>query len=227
MFILLHIRLSVSLNILLYLHSSKYQYFAIFPVRTSFDISAYSSIHMCSIFPPGKSYLRLCLKTCMSVLSRTHRGFLGGTVAKNPPANTRHAGDAASAPGSGRSPGAGIVSLLQHSCLENSTGRGAWWATVPQGCRERDQLSDGVCTHTRAFYPLFCPSVQFSSVAQSCPTLCSPMNRSTPGLPVHHHLPEFTQTHVHRVRDAIQPSHPLFSPSPPAPNPSQHQNLFQ
>ena len=67
---------------------------------------------------------------------------------------------------------------------------------------------------------------QFSSVAQLCPTLCDPMNRSTPGLPVHHQLPEFTQTHVHRVGDAIQPSHPLSSPSPPAPNPSQHQGLF-
>ena len=60
----------------------------------------------------------------------------------------------------------------------------------------------------------------FSSVAQSCLTLCNPMNRSTPGLPVHHQLPEFTQTHVHRFCDAIQPSHPLSSPSPPAPNPS-------
>ena len=70
-------------------------------------------------------------------------------------------------------------------------------------------------------------SVQFSSVAQSCPTLCDPMNHSTPGLPVvHHHLPEFTQTQVHRVRDAIQPSHPRSSPSPPAPNPSQHQSFF-
>ena len=69
--------------------------------------------------------------------------------------------------------------------------------------------------------------IQFSSVAQSCPTLCDPMNHSTPGLPVHHQLPEFTQTHVHRVGDAIQPSHPLLSPSPPAPNPSQHQGLFQ
>ena len=69
--------------------------------------------------------------------------------------------------------------------------------------------------------------VQFSSVAQSCPTLCDPMNRSTPGLPVHHQLPEFTQTHVHRVSDAIQQSHPLSSPSPPAPNPSQHHSLFQ
>ena len=69
--------------------------------------------------------------------------------------------------------------------------------------------------------------VQFSSVAQSCLTLCDPMNHSTPGLPVHHHLLEFTQTHVHRVSHAIQPSHPLSSPSPPAPNPSQHQSLFQ
>ena len=69
--------------------------------------------------------------------------------------------------------------------------------------------------------------VQFSSAAQSGPTLCNPMNRSTPSLPVHHQLPEFTQTHVHRVSDAIQPSHPLPSPSPPAPNPSQHQSLFQ
>ena len=68
---------------------------------------------------------------------------------------------------------------------------------------------------------------QFSSVAQSCPTLCDPMNHSTPGLPVCHQLPECTQTHVHRVSDAIQPSHPLSSPSPPAPNPSQHQSLFQ
>ena len=68
---------------------------------------------------------------------------------------------------------------------------------------------------------------QFSSAAQSCLTRCDPMNRSKPGLPVHHHLLEFTQTHVHRVRDAIQPSHPLSSPSPPAPNHSQHQSLFQ
>ena len=68
---------------------------------------------------------------------------------------------------------------------------------------------------------------QFSSVTQSCPTLCDPMNRSMPGLPVHHQLPEFTQTHVHRVSDAIQPSHPLLSLSPPTFNLSQHQDLFQ
>ena len=68
---------------------------------------------------------------------------------------------------------------------------------------------------------------QFSSVAQSCPTLCDPMSCGTRGLPVHHQLPGFTQTQVHQVGDAIQPSHPLSSPSPHAPNPSQHQSLFQ
>ena len=68
-------------------------------------------------------------------------------------------------------------------------------------------------------------SVQFSSVTRSCPTLCDPMNHSMPGLPVHHQHPEFTQTHVHRVSNAIQPSHPRSSPSPPAPNPSQHQSF--
>ena len=74
---------------------------------------------------------------------------------------------------------------------------------------------------------LYKASVQLSSVAQSCPALCNPMNHSTPGLPVHQQLPEFTRTHVHRVGDAIQPSHPLFSPSPPTFNLSQHQGLFQ
>ena len=77
-----------------------------------------------------------------------------------------------------------------------------------------------VYAHTMYMY-------QFSSVAQSCLTLCDPMNLNTPGLPVHHQLPEFTQTHIHGISDAIQPSHPLSSPSLPAPNPSQHQSLFQ
>ena len=72
-----------------------------------------------------------------------------------------------------------------------------------------------------------CLSHQFSSVTQLCSTLCSPMDCSTPGLPVHHQLPEFTQTQVHWVSDAIQPSHPLLSPSPPAFNLSQHQGLFK
>ena len=73
-----------------------------------------------------------------------------------------------------------------------------------------------------------CPHAQsVSSVAQSSPTLCDPVNRSMPGLPVHHQLPEFTQTLVHRVGDAIQPSHPLSSPSPPVFNLSRHQGLFQ
>ena len=77
-------------------------------------------------------------------------------------------------------------------------------------------------------WALFYVSVQFSSVAQSCPALYDPMICNTPGLPVYHQFPEFTQTHAHRVGDAIQPSHPLrWSPYPPVPNPSQRQGLFQ
>ena len=83
-------------------------------------------------------------------------------------------------------------------------------------------------TSTHSKIKFFLSSVQFSrSVAQSCLTLSDPMNSNTPGLPVHHQLPEFTQTHIHRVSDAIQPSHPLSSPSSPAPNPSKHQSPFQ
>ena len=78
-----------------------------------------------------------------------------------------------------------------------------------------------------AIFQFTCSIPQFSSDAQSCPTFCDPMSRSTPGLPVQYQLPEFTQIHVYRVGDAIQPSHLLSSPSPPAPNPSQHQSLFQ
>ena len=77
--------------------------------------------------------------------------------------------------------------------------------------------------HCRKILYLLIHSVQFSSVAQSCPTLCNPTNRSMPGLPVHHQLPEFAQTHVHRVGDAFQPSHPLWSPFPPDFNLFQHQ----
>ena len=124
-------------------------------------------------------------------------------VVKNLPANAGDVRDLSSIPGLGRSPGGGHGHPLQYSCLENPMDRGAW---LLQFIGSQDQIR---------------------SVAQSCPTLCDPMNRSTPGLPVHHQLPEFTQTLVHRVSDAIQPSHPLSSPSPPAPNPSQHQSLFQ
>ena len=111
---------------------------------------------------------------------------------------------------------------LQCSCLENPRDRGAWWAAIYGVAQSRTRLKWRSSSSSSIY-----GSVQFSSVAQSCPTLCDPMNRSMPGLPVHHQLPELTQTHVHRVSDAIQPSHPLSSPSPPAPNPSQHQSLFQ
>ena len=101
----------------------------------------------------------------------------------------------------------------------------AWripWTEKPGRLQSHSQtgLKQLVHLHTSS-------SVQFSLVSQLCPTLCDPMNRSTPGLPVYHQLLESAQTHVHRVGDAIQPTHPLLSPSSPAPNPSQHQGLFQ
>ena len=109
---------------------------------------------------------------------------------------------------------------LAYGCPEVSCeGVGWWWPAAGLGAWT-------VAVHAwnllREVTIIF---IQFSSVAQECPTLCHPMNRSTPGLPVHHQHLEFTQTHVHRVSDAIQPSHPLSSPSPPAPNPSQHQSF--
>ena len=82
-------------------------------------------------------------------------------------------------------------------------------------------------SHQFLLLRLFVLCIQFSSVAQLCPILCDPMNCSTPGLSVHHQLPEPTQTHVHRVSDAIHPSHLLSSPSPPASSPSHHQGLSQ
>ena len=128
---------------------------------------------------------------------------------KNLPANAGDGRDTALVLRSGRSPRRGNGNPLQYSCLGNLR------------CRCNDIM---VAMDASSIQILIS---QFSSVAQSCPTLCGPMNRIRPGLPVHHHLPQFTQTHAHRVGDAIQPSHPLSSPSPPAPNLSQHQGLFQ
>ena len=125
-------------------------------------------------------------------------------------------------PGSGRFLGEGMAT---HSSIlawrvpwtEELVGYSPW---------DHKELDTTEQLSTALFKAVF-SSVQFNSVAQSCPTLCDPMNHSMPGLPVHHQLPDFTQTHVHQVSDAIQRSHPLSSPSPPAPNPSQHQSLFQ
>ena len=107
-----------------------------------------------------------------------------------------------------------------------------WWQSigfqrVKHDLATKPQVSLWLGPKLQKQYLTCISSVQFSSVAQSCLTLCNPMNCSTLGLPVHHQLPEFTQTHIHRVGDAIQPSHPLLSPSPPAPKTSQHQGLFQ
>ena len=111
---------------------------------------------------------------------------------------------------------------LHYSSLGNSMDRGAGWATVHGVAKRHDWATNTLLFTSYNSAPVI-RSDQIRSVAQSCPTLCDPMNCSTPGLPVHHQLSEFTETHILRVNDAIQPSHPLSSPSPPAPNPSQHE----
>ena len=96
----------------------------------------------------------------------------------------------------------------------------------PKSCKRKAKCNNNTTYEKIKFKHIWHDvKYHFSSVAHSCPTLCDHVNHSTPGLPVHHQLPEFTQTHLHRVSDAIQPSHPLSSPSLLAPNPSQHQSF--
>ena len=124
----------------------------------------------------------------------------------------------------------GIPDHFTHLLRNLYTGQKA---TVRTGHGTTDWFQTGKwvrqgCILSPCLLNLYAELVQVvSSVTQSCPTLCDPMNRSTSGLPIHHQLPEFTQTRIHRVSDAIQLSHPLLSPSYPAPNPLQHQSLFQ
>ena len=161
-------------------------------------------------------------------------GFPGGLDDKE---STCNVGDLGLIPGLGRSPGGGHGSPIQYSCLGISHG-----AEEPGGLqsmrlqrvghnlatKQQHNAISLILSHiylynmrmSNLFFPfllflLVYQFSQFSSVAQSCPTLCDPINHSTPGLPVHRQLPEFTQTHVHRVSDAIQPSHPLSSPLTP------------
>ena len=132
-------------------------------------------------------------------------GFLCGSAGKE---STCNVGDPGSIPGLGRYPGEGNGYPLQYFSLENSMNY------IVHGVAKSQKRLSNFHFH-------------FSSVAQSCLICCDPMNHSMPGLPVHHQLLEFTQTHVHSVGDAIQPYHFLSSPSPPAPSPSQHHSLFQ
>ena len=158
-------------------------------------------------------------------------------------------GDLCSIPGSERSPGEGNGNPLQYSCQENPVDRGAWQPSVHWVTKSQTRLKQPImhaCIKDKLFPFVNLESIklreinqrekdkyciifliQFSLVAQSCLTLCDPMDCSMPGFPVHHQIPELAQTHVHQVGDVIQPSHPLSSPSPPALNLSKHQGLFQ
>ena len=145
----------------------------------------------------------------------THMNFPGGTSGKESACNAGDIKRPGFDPWVGKIPWGDHGNPLQYSCLENPMDRGAWQAIVHRVAKSWTRLKR-----------LSSSTYQFSSVTQSRPTLCYPMDWSTPGFPVHHQLPELTQTHVHRVNDAIQPSHPLSSPSPTF-NLSQHQGLFQ
>ena len=129
----------------------------------------------------------------------------------------------------GKNTGVGCHFLLQ--CMkvksEREVAQSGPTPSDPMDCSLPGSSVHGICQARVLEWVAiaFSEVLAFSSV-QSCLTLCDPMNRSMPSLPVHHHLPEFTQTHVHRVSDAIQPSHPQSSPSPPAHNLSQHHCLF-
>ena len=124
-------------------------------------------------------------------------------------------------------PGSSVHRIFQARVLEwvvISYSKGSSW---PMNWTHISCIGQWILYHWATWEAQLRPMQLSSVVAQPCPTLCDPVNRSTSGLPVYHQLLEFTQSHVHRVGDAIQPSHPLSSPSPPAPNPSQHQSLFQ
>ena len=177
-------------------------------------------------------------------------GFPGDSGGKE---SAYRAGDLGLILGSGRSPGEGNGNPLQYSCLGNPMDRGAQWAPVRGVAKSltqnfllyaatwklawmevrditqvtRNLVFPFLSFLSRGLVTIFSNSSQFSSVTQLCPILCDPMDCSMPGLPVHHQLPELVEIHVHRVSHAIQPSHPLLSPSPPAFNLSQHQGLFQ
>ena len=121
--------------------------------------------------------------------------------------------------------GEGNGNSLQDSCLENPRDRGAWWAAiygVAHSCTRLKRLSSSSIASKKVKH-----NFQFSSAAQSRLTLYDPVDCSIPGFSVHHHLPELAHTHVHRIGDAIKPSHPLSSPSPPAFSLPQHQGLSQ
>ena len=135
--------------------------------------------------------------------------FPCGSVGKESACNV---GDLGTSSGSRRCPGEGNGNPVHYSCLENSMNREAWWAKVHGVTKSWRWLSDS----------LLHPNCILSLVAQLHPTFCSPMDCSIPGFPVHHQLPELAQTHVHGVGDAIQPSHPLSSPSSPTFRLSQH-----
>ena len=151
-------------------------------------------------------------------------GFPQWLAGKESTCNAGDTGDKGLIPGSGRSPGGGNGNLFQYSCQENLKDRGIWWVTVHRVSKNKTLWSEWaqlrILYYTTLYYTLQFSSVQWLSHVW---LFVTPMDCSTPGLVIHHQLPESTQTHVHWVGDTIQPTHPLSSPSPPTFNLSQCQ----
>ena len=196
-----------------------------------------TSTHLCSAGKPSEpKFVRnilgsyrdtLCVWTCISDLGAQGACFsLWGTTAVWPSNNLKMHLIPLSLPLT-------LLPLLQPLASLETTGpqpncKKAWGLVQLKGNSGAEaSKAPSLVSHTPETCSLMLSTAQFSSVSQLCPTLCNPMNRNTRGPPVHHQLPEFTQTHVHRVGDAIQPLHPMSSPSPPAPNPSQHESPLQ
>ena len=212
--------------------------------QTSINLHENLNVILLLVITCQKGLFLFCLKSCQGFpalrllhLYSFQRNFPGGSDGK---VSTYNAGDLGSIPGSGRYPGEGNGNPLQYSCLERSHGCRSY---SPWGHKELDTTGRLQVTsfqwdalppniHSMSSFRIHIITqilhslIQFSSVAQSCLTLCNPKDCSTPGFPVHHQLLELAQTHVHWVSDAIQLSHPLSSPSPPTFNLSQHQGLF-
>ena len=191
------------------------------------------------IFPLYFSCAVLCLvaQSCLTLCDAVNCSPRGSSVHGDSPCKKTGVGCHAFLqrifPTQGSNPGLSHCRWILHCLSHQGSPRILEWVAYPfSRGSSRPRNGTRVSYITGEFFTSWATrealsSYQFSSVAQLCPTLCDPMNRSMPGHPVHHQLLEFTQTHVHRVSDAIQPSHLLSSPFPPAPSPSQHQSLFQ
>ena len=218
----LHLFLLPKLPFFIYLITHHLSIISIIYQSSIIYVPNYHFCHLICLFP--WAYSQGFIWTFVSLSSVT--GLPGSLNGKESACNAR---DLGSIPVSGRSPGEGHGNPLQYSCLENQMDRRAWWATVHGVAMSRTWLKTNTFTFFQCCNNVFKITTCFLTVHFSCSVMSDSLQPH--GLQhtrlLYHQLPEFTQTHVHWVSDAIQPSHPLLSPSPPAFNLCQHQGLFK